>query len=255
VDIKKQLKKMAKAILKKSDIGVTRFSKLEFFQKNSSTFYKYYQISQLPTDQRESGLKALSQSISQFNQDLFVLIQSGFKKNGYFIEFGATNGLDFSNTYILEKDYGWSGILSEPAVVWQKDLRQNRSCIIDEHCIWKSSGDTIEFLESGTKSGIRKFIKNQKTNSHRYQVKTLSLNDLLEINHAPKTIDYLSIDTEGSELTILEHLDFEKYDIKIITCEHNFSSNREKIYGLLISKGYTRKYPEISMNDDWYVKP
>ncbi len=82
---------------------------------------------------------------------------------------------------------------------------------------------------------------------------TISLNDLLEKFDAPKNIDYLSIDTEGSEYAILESFDFERRRFSVITCEHNFTPEREKIYELLTRKGYERKYESLSQFDDWYV--
>ena len=87
-----------------------------------------------------------------------------------------------------------------------------------------------------------------------FNVKTISLYDLLEKYNAPKYIDYLSIDTEGSEYEILKNFDFEKYVFKIITCEHNHTDMREKIYTLLTNNGYVRKYENLSQWDDWYVK-
>ena len=87
-----------------------------------------------------------------------------------------------------------------------------------------------------------------------YDVKTISLLDLLKKYNAPKKIDYLSIDTEGSEYEILKNFDFGEYDISIITCEHNKTEMRDKVFRLLSQKGYTRKYSDISLWDDWYVK-
>ena len=71
--------------------------------------------------------------------------------------------------------------------------------------------------------------------------------------NAPKVIDYLSFDIEGSEYEILSHFDFESYKFRVITCEHNYTKMREKIYDLLISKGYRRKYVGLSELDDWYI--
>ena len=65
---------------------------------------------------------------------------------------------------------------------------------------------------------------------------------LLTKYNAPKEIDYLSIDTEGSEFEILNNFDFDRHQIKVITCEHNFTPMRSKIFDLLIRNGYARKY-------------
>ena len=78
---------------------------------------------------------------------------------------------------------------------------------------------------------------------------TTSLLDLLQQNDAPEVIDYLSIDTEGSELAILEGFDWDSYQIRCITVEHNFTDKREPIRHLLEAQGYERR--EASW-DDWY---
>jgi hypothetical protein len=84
-------------------------------------------------------------------------------------------------------------------------------------------------------------------------VRTISLNDLLQKHNAPAEIDYLSIDTEGSEFEILNAFDFSKHRVKVITCEHNYTEMREKIFKLLTENGYSRIYVEFSGFDDWYV--
>ena len=77
--------------------------------------------------------------------------------------------------------------------------------------------------------------------------------DLLKKYDAPNEIDYISIDTEGSEYEILSKFDFAKYRFKVITCEHNFTPMRESIYKLLTTNGYRRKFFALSRFDDWYV--
>ena len=196
---------------------------------------------------------------AQLKQDLFVLLETNFKKNGFFVEFGATNGLDFSNTWLLEKEYGWNGILAEPAKVYHESIRKNRSCHIDEGCVWSESNSFIDFMEcqSGELSTISKFKNldfHKREVSKIYKVKTISLNDLLKKYNAPKKIEYLSIDTEGSELEILNNFNFKEYEFGIITCEHNFNNNRQKIKNLLFKNGYKQKYAGFSDFDDWYVK-
>ena len=199
-------------------------------------------------------------SRSQFKQDIFALMVNKFKQGGYFIEFGATNGYDMSNTYILEKQFDWRGVLAEPAKMWHKNLIKNRNCNIEFDCVWQTSGDCLDFdmVEDGELSTLSSFSNCDEHAKARqakttYKVNTISLNDLLDKYGAPKVIDYLSVDTEGSELDILTTFDFKKYRFNCITIEHNFTENREKMKFLLEENGYKRVFKHLSKWDDWYI--
>lgn len=200
-------------------------------------------------------------SYSQYKQDMFVLTQLGFKRNGYFVEFGATNGLELSNTYILEKQLGWSGILAEPAKCWHEEIKIHRQCHIETDCVWKKTGEILKFNQVNSANVSTLDLFSSVVDGHQkarkrgtiYDVTTISLLDLLIKFNAPTKIDYLSIDTEGSEYEILSNFDFEKYQFKVITCAHNHTGAREKIFKLLTSKGYERKFANLSMCDDWYI--
>jgi FkbM family methyltransferase len=199
-------------------------------------------------------------SQSQHKQDLFVLSELGFKRDGYFVEFGATNGKDISNTWLLENTFGWTGIVAEPGKNWQEDLAKNRKCHVETKCVWSESGKVLTFNQTRNPdlSCINDYSNSdqwaaQRMNGTTYDVETISLNDLLEKYNAPTEIDYLSIDTEGSEFEILSNFDFDKYKIKVITCEHNHTPMREFIQQLLAVYGYVRKYPNLSDVDDWFV--
>lgn len=203
----------------------------------------------------------LSSSQAQLCQDLFALFLTEEKRNGYFVEFGATNGVTLSNTYLLETSWGWSGILAEPARGWHEDLKKNRRCQIETRCVWSKTGEQLEFNEvaEGELSTISQFSGSDghsaaRKQGQQYAVDTISLNDLLEKHNAPFDIDYMSVDTEGSEYSILSHFDFSRHNIRLITVEHNFTDDREKIYVLLCSKGYKRIFEGFSQWDDWYVK-
>ena len=204
--------------------------------------------------------KALSRSTSQLGQDLIALALTDCKRNGFFVEFGATNGKDLSNTYILEKDFCWQGILAEPARSWHRDLKINRNCEIETDCVWKESFveilfNEVPYLELST---IEQFSSSDmhsesRKPGRRYPVNTISLIDLLEKYNAPNVIDYLSIDTEGSEFEILSNFDFSKYQINFISCEHNFTKTRDQTQQLLESNGFKRVLTDLSRFDDWYV--
>ena len=210
-------------------------------------------------------MKVLRASKSQIGQDVFVACQLQLwkqtNKPKYFVEFGATDGITLSNTYILEKIFDWDGLLIEPARIWREHLIANRNCKIDFRCVFDESGKTIQFNESvdAVYSTIDQFSQGdqhaqQRNGGERYLVDTVSLNDVLTESGAPLVIDYLSIDTEGSELQILQSVDFSKWKFKIITVEHNFMPQRILINQLLLDFGYKRVFKNLSQMDDWYVQ-
>lgn len=199
-------------------------------------------------------------SRSQIHQDILVCHLFSFKQNGYFVEFGATDGMQLSNTYVLEKHLSWQGILSEPASVWHDSLRKNRNCIIDTRCVWEISGESVNFMTSD-EAEYSGAVDQLPKDRHEYKrktgrtglVETITLTDLLVANNAPDVIDYLSIDTEGSEFLILRAHDFGKFIFRFISCEHNFTESRNQIFDLLISNGYHRVLVSASRWDDWYI--
>jgi FkbM family methyltransferase len=252
---------LVRRTLKKLNICITTYTREQKLKDNSRVGDAVELLLELPRRHKDQLLKALRQSRSQLGQDLFVLSELDFKTDGFFVEFGATDGVHLSNTYLLEKEFGWKGIVAEPARGWHKDLKKNRSCHIETDCVWTESNSTLTFIETNNFdfSTIDSFRSSDlhgraRKSGKRYGVNTISLEDLLGKYHAPKTIDYLSIDTEGSEFDILSHFDFSKYQFRVITCEHNFGPQREKIFSLLTQKGYVRKFENVSDVDDWYVK-
>ncbi|MGR6466209.1 hypothetical protein [Rhizobium sp. PAMB 3182] len=109
---------------------------------------------------------------SQLGQDIFALMVNNGKRGGFFVEFGATNGIRLSNTYLLEKRFGWTGILAEPANIWHAELQSNRAAAIEFDCVWTKSGETLDFeiIEQGAGlstisrfSGSDKHVEARKT--------------------------------------------------------------------------------------------
>ena len=201
-------------------------------------------------------------SKSQIFQDLFVIHCLRGKRDGYFVEFGATNGINLSNTYALENSFGWTGILAEPARNWHADLKKNRTAHIETRCVWSKSGEMLDFCEAqfGELSTLASFTEHDsygesRKGSTNYQVETISLNDMLDLHNAPEQIDFMSVDTEGSEFTILNEFDFKKHRPLIMTIEHNYTPSREKMRALMARNTYVNVFPEISLYDDWYIDP
>ncbi len=194
-------------------------------------------------------------SRSQLFQDLFVLHHLNYKEQGYFVEIGAADGEKLSNTWLLEKSYGWKGILVEPSKIWKKKLYENRIATIDTRAVWQKSGIHLEFAEAKFPelSGLTTKLSTDVQRISSYKVETVSLDELLKSNNAPKNIDYLSIDTEGSEIDILENFNFDNYNFSFISVEHNYRDERYRIREILIKNGYQHLNPDISEFDDWYV--
>lgn len=202
---------------------------------------------------------------ADLGQDILALALTDFKCQGYFVEFGAMDGITGSNTYLLEKNYGWTGIVAEAARVWHNKVARTRSCAKDFRAVAAYSGQNLTFKETDVQlglSGLVDFFDDKEYHAQRraassgasYKVQTVSLNDLLAEHHAPDYIDYISMDTEGSESAILDTFDFGRHRVGLWTIEHNyFDRARDHILALMSANGYKRLAPELSTIDDWYI--
>lgn len=192
---------------------------------------------------------------SQFGQDKF-LAQEIFKnkRNGYFIDIGAYDGITLSNTYYFEKQLGWTGVCVEPIPDMYAKLLINRDkntrcingCIHDKRGDYKFlhviGGDRYDIIEEGEYPKIRGREHTEMLSGllDKYPAKHLELIDreLFELGgkkeiltvkcynfvdllqYIPDNhIDYLSLDTEGCELNILQSINFEKIFIDAISVE------------------------------------
>ena len=205
---------------------------------------------------------------SQLYQDMFASFIIGDKFEKTFFEFGATNGIDLSNSYTLERYLNWKGVLSEPSPQWHDELKKNRpyTNIVSE-CIWSESDKELNFFVSdvGVLSSLENFKESDKIsmpgntqarvkNGKNIIVKTISLNDVIEKQFNSKSPSYISIDTEGSEYEILKNFNFKKYKPLVFTIEHNFTELQLKIDKLMYSNNYIRVFKFLTTFDAWYVE-
>ena len=189
-------------------------------------------------------------SNSQLGQDLWVLEKTSYKKSGYFVEAGACDGLHLSNTLILEREFGWSGICCEPNPHYYKRLISNRHCSFDKGALYDSDDERVEFYAAGENGGTLEDFKQESTRLKRrlsfpkIQATTIKLDTLLRKHNAPREIDYISLDTEGSELRILDAFDFTRWDVHIFSIEHNTqvrddgTAYLDRITELMSTRGY-----------------
>lgn len=209
-------------------------------------------------------------SYSQLGQDLWILEKTNNKIGGFFLDVGAYDGMHISNTYLLETEFDWNGVCVEPSSIYNQ-LSTNRKCQTDRICVYSKSNENIEFHEtilnmelSGIKTSFR-YDEHTETRKHHktYSVSTISLTDLCIKYNCPSYIDYLSLDTEGSELEILLYHNFDLYKFGYITIEHNKDKTyKQEIQEFLESKKYvldnSARFIDIQNNDslyfeDWYI--
>lgn len=187
---------------------------------------------------------------SQAGQDKWVHELIGDK--GFFVDCGAYDGIQTSNTYALEK-LGWKGICIEASPAFYKALCQNRTSININRAITDYTG--------GIGFGHDKIGGDTP-------VLCSTLGKILKDCECPNNIDYLSLDIEGQEFNALTFLDFGRYKVKLITVEHNLycegPANKDKIFGLLSAVGFTRVFEDVKCLDpnplyfnqpfeDWYI--
>src|SRR5262249_7829829 len=98
------------------------------------------------------AVRYLSWSQSQLLQDIFVVTALLEKHNGFFVEIGAGDGVNWSNTYMLEKEFGWYGILAEANRSFASKIAANPRCFVNTRCVWSGTGETVSFTET-TKCG------------------------------------------------------------------------------------------------------
>jgi FkbM family methyltransferase len=198
---------------------------------------------------------------SQLGQDIFAIAMNGFARGGFFMEVGAHHSSQLSNSWLLEKEFGWSGILVEPNPVAHADLAAERSAKLVGKAAWHVSGRRLTFnavadTALSTLKDIAPADQHDRSNFKAITVETITLDDILEQNGAPDVIHYISIDVEGAEIQVLDGLDIGKRDIRAFTIEFNHDKQRLRAYDdRLLAAGYLRVLESVSDFDAWYVKP
>ena len=188
---------------------------------------------------------------SQVGQDEWVCKMLNNKRNGYFLDIGACDGVFFSNTWYLEKELGWSGVCVEPSKTAFLSLDKERECICLNAAVYNRT-DTAIFHE------YKDDIWRGHIDTVGYEVPCISFIDLLERYESPHIIDYISIDIEGLEYEILTGFPFGEYKSRLWSIEHNSDEKNEKRDKVRKFMG-ERGYPYVPLEartcgffEDWF---
>ena len=174
--------------------------------------------------------------LGQIEQDKFVLNVLNEKKNGYFLEIGSNHPIHINNSYLLEKQFDWKGIMVEYDPKFLPLYEEHRQ-------------NSIHIINDAT---------------------TVDYKNVFEMNNTPLSVDYLQIDLEannGSTIKTLHKLDneiFDTYKFATVTFEHdiyhtNFDNTRLKSRDIFKKRGYVCVFEDINNDgnpyEDWYVHP
>lgn len=175
--------------------------------------------------------------------------------DGIYIELGANDGLFSSNTYHLQKQLNWKGMLIEPALDLYFKCKRNRgnhNIVLNYACVPFNYKDKfVPMIYSGAMT-ISKNIKNEIQIPLNHAKKGLefisnqnkiiefcaegkTLNKILIENNFSKKIDFISLDVEGVELEVLKGIDFNTYTFSYMLIE---SRNSKKLEAFLETKSY-----------------
>jgi FkbM family methyltransferase len=180
------------------------------------------------------------------------------KRNGFFLELGAYDGFGISNTYILEKQYGWNGICIEPDPVNFAKLVRERTCICVQACV-DGARREVGYLYDGAVGGIidadtdikpedaKPLIEAARKDGRLATVQTKTLRQILKDSRAPRVIDFFSFDVEGAETRILRDFDFDEYVFRALVIERASEELNEVLY----RNGY--KFVELRVGDSFYI--
>ena len=180
---------------------------------------------------------------SQASQDIFVINLLQHKQNGYFVEIGTNDPIVGNNTYLLEKDYGFKGLLVEYEKSYETSYKEHRP-------------NSIYVINDARKINYKK---------------------ILDDNKFPQNIDYLQIylDVDNKStldtLLLLNNTVFDSYKFATITFEHDyyrgdFFNTRQISREIFKNRGYLLVCPDVCTDqgcvgtgwqpfEDWYIHP
>jgi len=202
-------------------------------------------------------------------------LEKFFNKPGFFLEIGCWDGELISQTAWLERERGWIGVCVDP---FARGF-EGRGCTVVRKAIVSPSPCPSDIpLPQGERGG-REFVKvsvdrrdggdvsyfsgfrdaiavhwdliSQFCDYEIVEVETITLEELWREYELPAHVDFLSVDTEGSELEIFESIDFDKWHFGLIVYEHNGDQfAKERIGELLRRAGYVC-VEELRVDDVW----
>ena len=181
----------------------------------------------------------LDQDLSIVRQNIKLVLDIFNINNGYYVDVGAFEGFVRSNTYPLQT-IGWSGICIEPIPHrnWGKRIKKsNGACILVKDVVYSENGLILDWAYTHNCGGVLK-DNESKPKIIKKVGPTKTLDKILDENNAPKFINFIDIDTEGSDFEIIKNFPFDKYKFGIIMIEICKNKTFDNIKALLEDNNY-----------------
>lgn len=193
---------------------------------------------------------------SQDGQDAKVAELLQYMRGGFFVEAGAYDGESLSNTLYFEKTLGWTGLLVEANPrAYRELLNKDRHAWVTPSCLSVTKQmERISFLADGMVGGIQGFIKKLQvdvSNPYVYEVNVTCFPlDMMLDAIGVQTVDFFSLDIEGSEAAVLRNFPFERVEVGVLSIEVNGLPS--DLDAILLPHGYRRV--DASLLDVYYAK-
>jgi FkbM family methyltransferase len=179
---------------------------------------------------------------SQLNEDKLLYDKYLNYENGFFIELGAMDGIQYSNTLFFEQNLNWSGVLIEPTNQYDR-LVINRPNCKNFNCAVSETEGQVEFIGSGPLGGIASTMPEGhrlgwNLGDDKYLVKSMPIRKILDNLNIEK-VDLFVIDVEGGELEVLKTFDWNipVYIVLIEQSKYNIEKD-EMCRDFLRKKGF-----------------
>jgi FkbM family methyltransferase len=187
---------------------------------------------------------------------------SNYFKTGKFLEIGCWDGELISQTSVLEQQ-GWSGVCVDP---FPKHFSK-RKCKLIKKAVSKDGFDR-EFIRvsidrryggdvsyfSGFKDAVKAHLPliEDYCDYQNIIVQTITIDEIYSQTELPLYVEFLSVDTEGSELEIFQSIDFNKYKFGLIVFEHNEEEDTKSGVGKILTENGYRLIESLRC-DDIYI--
>jgi len=198
----------------------------------------------------------LSLSKSDDFQDLWVLYETNCSSRGFFVEVGASDGSRKSNALLLE-EMGWQGIAIEPDPISFETLARVRKCTVLQIAVatrfsllpWRLLGRVGSGISERSTSVVRALRAPKSFLRSVCIIPSKRLSVILENCDAPREITFISLDTEGGELSMLRDVLEAGYTVDLISIEASTDHIRKVIRKEMRKSDYEERFPGVARSD------